>query len=529
MMRNEILERIQSEEKWDVIVIGGGATGLGTAVDAASRGFKTLLLEAYDFAKGTSSRSTKLVHGGVRYLAQGNLSLVYEALHERGRLQRNAPHLVKPLSFVVPGYKWWNMPWYGSGLVLYSLMAGKLGFGISRPITKKEALKLAPTLEPKGLMGGIIYYDGQFDDTRLAIALMRTVEDKGGVAINYMRVTELPKINGMVDGVVVQDTIGGKEYRLRAKAIINATGVFVDQVRQLDEPGSSKIISPSQGIHFVLDKSFLPGDHAIMIPKTDDGRVLFAVPWHNRVILGTTDTPVKEIKLEPRPMHEEIQYLLSHAARYLSKDPTPADVLSVYTGLRPLMKGEAGDSTASLSREHTLLVSPSGLITITGGKWTTYRKMGEVTVDKAIAVGGLPQVACVTQDLPIHGWKKEPQPEPFGVYGSDAAALKELLAEQPGWEKPLNPNLPYLAGEVVWAARYEQARTVEDFLARRTRALLLDARASQEMAPKVAELLAAELGFDAAWQTEQVRFYRELADGYLLQPAKPEAAPVTAG
>lgn len=531
MKRSELIEQLQANDQWDLIVIGGGATGLGTAVDAASRGFKTLLLEAYDFAKGTSSRSTKLVHGGVRYLAQGNVSLVYEALHERGRLQRNAPHLVKPLSFVVPGYKWWNLPWYGSGLVLYSLMAGKLGFGISKPVSKKEALRLAPTLEPNGLLGAITYYDGQFDDTRLAIALMRTIQDKGGVAINYLRVTELTKTNGKVDGVVAQDTLGSQEFRLKAKAVINATGVFVDQVRQLDEPGASKLISPSQGIHFVLDKSFLPGDHAIMIPKTDDGRVLFAVPWHNRVILGTTDTPVKEVKLEPRPLHEEIQYLLNHAARYLSKDPTPADVLSVYTGLRPLMKGEAGSSTASLSREHTLLVSPSGLITITGGKWTTYRKMGEVTVDKAIAVGGLSQVACVTQEMPVHGWMKEPQAEPFAVYGSDAAALKELLAEQPGWEKPLHANLPYLTGEVVWAVRYEQARTIEDFLARRTRALLLDARASQEMAPKVAELLAAELGFDEAWQAEQVRLYRELAAGYLLQPGNTEAkaTPVTAG
>jgi glycerol-3-phosphate dehydrogenase len=528
MSRTELLERVRSTEQWDLIVIGGGATGLGTAVDAAARGYKTLLLEAYDFAKGTSSRSTKLVHGGVRYLAQGNLSLVYEALQERGRLRRNAPHLVKPLSFVVPGYKWWAQPFYGSGLMLYSLMAGKLGFGVSRPIGKKAALRLAPTLEPKGLYGGIVYYDGQFDDTRLAISLMRTIQDLGGVAVNYLPVTALTKQNGKITGVIAQDALTGQEIKLLAKAVVNATGVYVDQVRQLDEPGASKIISPSQGIHFVLDKSFLPGNHAIMIPHTDDGRVLFAVPWHNRVILGTTDTPVKEIKLEPRPLAEEIAYLLKYAARYLSKDPRPEDVLSVYTGLRPLMKGEAGASTASLSREHTLLVSEAGLITITGGKWTTYRRMGEVTVDKAIEVGGLTKVDCPTRELRLHGYQQASEPDPFGVYGSDAPALKELLAEQPGWDQPLHPNLPYLTGEVVWAARYEMARTVEDFLARRTRALLLDARASQAMAPRVAELLAAELGFDSAWQAEQVRVYRELADGYLLQPSAAPAASLPA-
>jgi glycerol-3-phosphate dehydrogenase len=341
-----------------------------------------------------------------------------------------------------------------------------------------------------------------------------------------MPVTGFTKENGKLTGVVARDTETGREFKLLGRAVVNATGVYVDQVRQFDEPSASKLISPSQGIHFVLDKSFLPGDHAIMIPKTDDGRVLFAVPWHDRVILGTTDTPIKDIELEPRPLAEEIEYLLSHAARYLTKDPKPEDVLSVYTGLRPLMKGEAGSSTASLSREHTLLVSPAGLITITGGKWTTYRRMGEVTVDKAIEVGGLDKVECGTRELRLHGYDTQPKPDPFAVYGSDAPEVKQVLAEQPGWNDLLHPKLPYRVGEVVWAARHELARTVEDFLSRRTRALLLDARASQEMAPKVAELLAAELGFDSAWQEEQVRTYRALADGYLLHPSQVPAAPL---
>lgn len=516
MRRSELLDRVRNTQQWDLIVIGGGATGLGTAVDAAARGYATLLLEAHDVAKGTSSRSTKLVHGGVRYLAQGNLALVYEALHERGRLRRNAPHVVSALPFVVPGYTWWSNPYYGAGLMLYSVMAGSLGIGFSRLVGRQEALRLAPTLEPRGLRGGVVYYDGQMDDTRLAITMLRTIEDLGGTALNYMPVTGLLKTGGKISGVSARDAETGEELTLHARVVVNATGVFADGVRKLDDPRAESMLSPSQGVHIVLDRSFLPGDHAIMIPKTDDGRVLFAVPWHNRVIVGTTDTPVKEAPLEPRPLDEEIEFLLQHAARYLSKDPTRDDVLSTFAGLRPLVKKGAGGSTAGLSREHTLIVSSSGLVTITGGKWTTYRHMAEDTVDRAIAVGGLAKAPCVTKNLRLHGYLAQPEAEPFGVYGADAAHLKRLLAEQPGWDQPLHERLPYLRGEVVWAARHEQARTVEDVLARRTRALLLDARASQEVAPQVAALLAAELGCDAAWQQTQVEEFRALSESYLL-------------
>lgn len=514
--RADLLERARAADGWDVIVIGGGATGLGTAVDAATRGYATLLLEAHDFAKGTSGRSTKLIHGGVRYLAQGNLPLVFEALRERGRLRRNAPHVVSALPFVVPGYTWWSNPYYGAGLMLYSLMAGSLGIGFSRPIGPKEALRLAPTLEPKGLRGGIVYYDGQFDDARLAITVMRTLLDAGGVALNYLPVTGLVDDGGRLTGVHARDAETDEELTLRARVVVNATGVYVDDVRRLDDPAARPMLALSQGIHLVLDRAFLPGDHAIMIPKTDDGRVLFAVPWHDRVIVGTTDTPVHDAPLEPRALPAEVAFLLAHAAHYLAKDPTADDVLSVYAGLRPLVKVDNGASTAALSREHALVVSPSGLVTITGGKWTTYRQMAEDTVDRAIEVGGLPPAACVTKNLRLHGYDEQPQPEPFGVYGNDAAALKQVLAEQPGWDQPLHPSLPYRVGEVAWAARHELARTIEDVLARRTRALLLDARASQAMAPKVVEVLAAELGFDREWQTMQVEEYRELANGYLL-------------
>lgn len=518
MQRNQLIERVRRQDQWDVVVVGGGATGLGTALDAASRGYDTLLLEAYDFAKGTSSRSTKLIHGGVRYLAQGNVSLVREALHERGRLLRNAPHLVHPVPFVVPGYRWWDTPYYGLGLILYSVLAGRLGIKFAYPITSKRVLQLAPTVKADGLVGGVVYYDGQFDDARLAIALLLTLFDQRGVALNYAPVTDLLKENGQTVGVQMHDLETKERFDIPARVVVNATGVFADELRRIDDPLAQPVLEPSQGIHLVLDRSFLPGDYAMMLPRTDDGRVLFAIPWHNRVIVGTTDTPVAQTDVEPRPQEQEISYLLDHTARYLSKAPRREDVLSVFTGLRPLVKAGDATTTAALSREHALFTSPSGLITITGGKWTTYRNMAADTVDRAIEVGSLPPRPCTTASLKLHGWEKYPVEVPFDVYGSDAPAVKRLLAEQPGWEEPLHPKLPYRTGEVVWAARHELARTVDDVLSRRTRALLLDAHASLEVAPKVAALLAAELGFDAAWQAAQMQEFAEIAQQYTVPP-----------
>jgi len=527
MSRDQMLTQLRTTERWDVIVVGGGATGLGTAVDAATRGYKTLLLEAHDFAKGTSSRSTKLVHGGVRYLAQGNISLVREALHERGLLHRNAPHLTHPLAFVIPLYRWWHGPWYGIGLRMYDLLAGKLGIGRSRLIGREEALRRAPTLESNGLRGGVVYYDGQFDDARLSITLLRSILDAGGTALNYLPVTGLLKDSaGRISGVHARDAETGEEWELSARVVVNATGVYVDTLRKMDQPDVRPMLSPSQGAHIVLDRSFLPGDSAIMIPRTDDGRVLFVIPWHGRALVGTTDTAVNEAPLEPRPLADEIEFLLSHTARYLSKDPQPNDVLSIFAGLRPLVKAGEGKRTAALSRDHSLTVMPSGLITITGGKWTTYRNMAEDTVNKAAEIGQLPKRPCVTETFRLHGWQTEPAEEPFAVYGADVPELQRVLAEQPGWDQLIHPKLPYHVGEVVWAARYEQARTVEDVLARRTRALLLDAQASQEVAPKVAQLLADELGHDEVWQQEQVATYQKLADGYLLGSSRTRATPM---
>jgi len=528
MNRGRMLERLEAgAARWDLIVIGGGATGLGTAIEAASRGYSTLLLEQSDFAKGTSSRSTKLVHGGVRYLQQGNVALVLEALRERGRLMRNAPHLVRNQSFVVPAYDWWEGPFYGAGLKVYDLLAGRLGLGPSRRLTREETLARIPTLEQAGLRGGVIYHDGQFDDARLAITLARTLADLGGTPINYMRIESLLRVRDLVFGVEARDLESGRSYALRSRAVVNATGVYCDAVRRMDDPEAAPSVTPSQGIHLVLDRSFLPGDSAIMVPHTDDGRVLFAIPWHDRVVVGTTDTPVAETPLEPRALPAEIDFLLKHAGRYLTKDPRREDILSLFAGLRPLVRNGETRDTASLSREHLVLTSGSGLVTITGGKWTTYRLMGEDAVNAAAAAAGLEAKPSLTADLRLHGYdpgaegktttsgeQAEPR-DPLRGYGSDATAVRTLIDSEPRLGAALHPRLPYLAGQVVWGVRHEMARTLEDLLARRVRALMIDARASIEAAPAAAELMARELGRDAAWTREQVRLYAALAAGYL--------------
>ena len=501
---------------WDFVIIGGGATGVGIAIDAASRGYQTLLLEQSDFGKVTSSRSTKLVHGGVRYLQQGNVSLVLEALKERGLLIQNAPHLVHNLSFVVPSYDWWEGPFYGIGLKLYDMLAGKHGFGQSKILSKEKTLEHIPTIETAGLRGGVIYYDGQFDDARLVINMAETAAGQGGALVNYMKVASLLKAKGLVSGVKAQDLETGREFAFSAKAVINATGVFADSMRVMDDPEARPMINPSQGVHIVLDRSFLPGNSAIMVPHTDDGRVLFAIPWHDRVIVGTTDTPVEDTPLEPKPLPEEIEFLLSHAARYLTKDPSLGDIMSAFAGLRPLVSHGVEDNTAAISRDHSLHISRSGLVTITGGKWTTYRKMAEDTVDHAALLAQLDPRPCVTYNLPIHGYHKNAAK--FGnlrKYGSDAPALQDLLGEDQRYSVPLHRDMPFLAGEVVWAVRHEMARTIEDFLARRRRALLLDAKASIEMAPKIADLMAEELEQDDSWKETQVKAYCEMALGYL--------------
>jgi glycerol-3-phosphate dehydrogenase len=508
---------VTGEKLWDVLVIGGGATGLGCAVDASARGHRTLLLEQHDFAKGTSSRSTKLVHGGVRYLKQGNLSLVLEALHERGLLCRNAPHLVHHLAFIVPVYSWWEGPFYGVGMKLYDGLAGRLGLGPSKRLSKEATLLRLPTIEPADLQGGVCYYDGQFDDSRLAVNLAQTIFDLDGCASNYLKVTRLIHKQGIVAGVVARDEGTGDEHEIRARVVINATGVFTDQVRKLDDPECVSMVVASQGAHLVLPRKFLPGDSAIMVPHTPDGRVLFAVPWHDRVIVGTTDERVDDITLEPMPMDEEIEFILTNASRYLSTNPTRHDVLSAFAGLRPLVKSGGSVNTAALSRDHTILISDSGLLTLTGGKWTTYRRMAEDALDQAETVGGLEKRPCRTKDLQIHG-APAPSTRNTGLeaYGADAQHIRTLAASRPELKNRIHPKLPYVAAEVVWAVREEMALTVEDVLSRRTRALLLDARASIEAAPHVARLMSQELGLNETWEHKTTGDYITVAKRHLV-------------
>jgi glycerol-3-phosphate dehydrogenase len=499
-------------------VVGGGATGMGIAVDAASRGYGVVLLEQSDFGKGTSSRSTKLVHGGVRYLQQGNLSLVIEALKERGILFKNAPHLVHDLPFVVPNYQWWEAPFYGLGLKVYDLLAGKFGFGKSVLLSPAQVLERIPTLEREGLRGGVLYHDGQFDDSRLLINLAQTAAEHGACLLNYARVSRVIKNgDGSIVGLEFRDEETGLEHELRARCVINATGPFSDTLRKQDELTAEAMISPSQGVHIVLHRSFLPGNTAIMVPHTRDGRVMFAIPWHDHVLVGTTDTPITELSLEPRPMNGEIDFLLETAKAYLAKRPARSDILSVFTGIRPLVK-TGNTNTAALSREHTITISKSGLLTIAGGKWTTYRKMAEDCVDHAVVLGRLDDRPSVTRSLALHGSQvPEDKNSALGVYGSDAALIRKLGVEHPELSTPLHPELPICGAQVVWAVRNEMARTADDVLARRTRCLFLNARTTLTVAPAVSRLIAHELGRDESWQKSQLEDFEAIAAGFKVE------------
>ena len=517
-MRTNILKQLGRQgEQWDVLVIGGGASGLGAAVEAVSRGYRTLLVERFDFAKGTSSRSTKLAHGGVRYLEQLNLTLVLDALRERGRMLRNAPHLVHDLSFVVPAYSYFSLPYYGIGLKVYEQLSGSLSMGRSELLSRNSTLEKLPGLAADGLRGGILYHDGQFDDARFAIALLRTLEDLGGTAINYVEATGLLQVGGKTAGIRARDRESGAVIELQAKVVINACGVHAEETLAFDGHTRGSLLAISQGTHFVLPHYFLPGNAALMVPKTADGRVLFAIPWHGATLVGTTDEPVDRVSDEPRAKASERDFLLDHITRYLHRTPTAAEILSVWSGQRPLVRNEDVSETAAISREHTILVSKSKLVTILGGKWTTYRRMAEDVVNRAAPLAGLKDAPSKTADLHLHGWTETGVNGDSWrkVYGSDWSEIEELSAEFPEWAEPIHPRLPFIKAEVVWAARYEMARTVEDVLARRTRALFLDARACQESAPAVASLLAQVFGRDAEWITRQVAEFHKIVTGYI--------------
>ncbi len=524
--RDDMIARLR-DETFDVLVVGGGATGLGVAVDAASRGYRTALVEAADFAKGTSSRSTKLVHGGVRYLEQLDISLVTEALRERGLLYRNAPHIVRNLPFIVPQYKWWEGPFYGAGLKAYDLLAGRMNLSPSRMLSAEQVAKEIPNVEQADLKGGVRYHDGQFDDARLAISLALTAADHGAAVANRCRVVALRKDDSHCTGAVVRDDSAGgdgAEFEIRARVVVNACGIFADEIRRLDEPEVDRVIEPAQGVHLVLDRSFQPSDTAIMVPHTDDGRVLFVIPWHHRVVVGTTDTPMKSPSLEPRALPDEVEFILRNANRYLAKDPMPGDVKSVFAGMRPLVHpGGADGPTKSISRNHEVFVSESGVVTIVGGKWTTYRKMAEDTMKHVMSVGGLDERPCTTESLRVHAALERddpdlPEHDPHRMYGSDAAIVAAIAEADPSLARPLHHDLPYTGAEIAFAARHEMALDLDDALSRRTRCMLLDAHAAAEIAPAAATIMAAELGRDQAWIDSEVANFHRLAVGYMLEP-----------
>lgn len=518
--REDLLEQLKAAENWDAIIIGGGATGLGVALDCATRGYKTLLLEQVDFAKGTSSRSTKLVHGGVRYLAQGNIDLVREALYERGLMLQNASHLVSNQSFIIPNYRWWDNFFYTVGLKVYDFLAGKLSFGKSIRIKKAETISRLSTLKTEKLKGGVVYHDGQFDDSRLAVNIAQSCIENGATVLNHFKVKNLQKNeNGIVNGVIAIDNETRVEYELNAKVVINATGVFSDEVLQMDNVSAENSIRPSQGIHLVFDNSFLPGNDAIMIPKTDDGRVLFLVPWHNRVVVGTTDTLLDSHSLEPKALDKEINFVLETANRYLNKEASKDDVLSIFAGLRPLAAPkDKSEKTKEISRSHKIIVSDSELVTITGGKWTTYRRMAQDTVNKIIDLNKLPKAECKTRDLKIHGSNGTvDRANHLYVYGTDQKGIAEIVKENPVFGELLHPRLEFIKAEVIWAVRHEMARTIDDVLARRVRILFLDAKAAVEIAPMVGELLRVELNETDDWRAAQISDFIKIADQYILK------------
>jgi len=547
MNRQRMLTALQAEDKpWDVVVIGGGATGLGTALEAATRGYRVALLEGHDFAQGTSSKSTKLIHGGVRYLRQGQINMVRQSLHERGRLQRNASHVVHSRKFVIPSYQLGGRFYFYAGMKAYDLLAGSLGFEPSRLLSTAETLDALPTLNPHGLHGGVAYADGQFDDARLALALAQTSVDHGGVVLNYAPVVRLIKQGGRVAGVIARDQETGSEVEVAGRVVVNATGVLGETIMDLDSTSDKLVaatpdeisrpqtrregprIVASQGTHLVLPRKFCPGNAAMLIPHTDDSRVLFAIPWHGRTLFGTTDQRVDTISLEPRPLSHEIDYLLEHAGRYLTQPPEKSDILSVFSGLRPLVGSTPASSaqrrgTAQLSREHEIYTSPSGLLTIIGGKWTTYRKMGQDVVDLAERIGSLKGQPSRTAHLALHGaplnahrssWEAADD-DPMAIYGTERASVLELAERDARYSQPLSPQLPYIFAQVAWGVEHEMARTVEDILARRLRALLLDARACLAAAEPVASLMQQLLKQDLNWRNQQVQSIKALVSNYL--------------
>lgn len=506
MVRATMIEQLNAANQWDLVIIGGGATGVGSALDAAARGYKTLLIEGSDFAKGTSSRSTKLVHGGVRYLQQGNIKLVREALRERGNLLKNAPHLTSVQPFIVPVFSVWEKLFYGFGLKFYDLLSGKLSLGKTSILSARETIQKFPSINKKKLLGGILYYDGQFDDSQLVIEIAATASNKGATILNYFKATGFIKTAGKITAVQCTDTLTNETYEIKTKAVINATGVFTNSILQMDDAINHNLVSPSQGTHLVINSNFFPTKDAMMIPKTDDGRVLFAVPWKNKIIIGTTDTPINTTSLEPKALEEEIDFLITHINRYNTIQITRNDVNSIYVGLRPLVKQKYKVNSALISREHHLNISKSGLVTITGGKWTTYRKMAADAVDNACFSGKLIKQICTTSQIAI------------GNLNEKIILLQSIIKEDSNLNNRLDSNYEFTKADVVFAVKHEMAMTIEDVLARRNRLLFLDAKVAIQVAPIVASIMAKYLSKEKKWEMEEVENFTTMAKQYILVP-----------
>ena len=531
--RGALIGALKKGEIFDLLVVGGGATGCGIALDAATRGLRTALVEQGDFASGTSGRSTKLVHGGVRYLEAAFLhadpvqfNLVCDALHEREILLRIAPHLCRRLAFVIPAYGWLEIPYLLSGLKLYDLLAGKSGLGASRMLGAEEALLLAPMLKRRGLKGGLLYYDGQFNDARMNLALALGALREGAAAVNYLQAVGLCKEKGRVVGARVRECFTGETWEIRARCVVNACGPSGDALRSMDEPDAAPLLSVSSGVHIVLDRRFAPPETGITIPKTEDGRVLFLLPWQGHCLVGTTDRPAEPCE-HPAAEEQDVDYLLRHLQRHFDLKVERADVRAVWAGLRPLLGTAGVRGTAELARDHQLSVSSSGLISIFGGKWTTYRKMAEDTVDFAVQQEGLtPGNGCCTDRIVLPGgenFRFEAEQElqaGFDLTAEEARHLSSAYGDRAeevalhcrleGRER-LAAGHPYLRGELLWAVRREMVQCPVDFLARRIPLALLDLEAARTAVPYVLEVLAAELGWDEGrLAREREEVYRRL-------------------
>ncbi|HVG04420.1 MAG TPA: glycerol-3-phosphate dehydrogenase/oxidase [Burkholderiaceae bacterium] len=465
--RERLLAQLRERREWDVVIIGGGATGLGIALDASARGFRTALIEARDFASGTSSRSTKLIHGGVRYLAQGNVKLVREALSERALLLANAPRLVRPLKFIVPCYRLLEREFMRVGLGIYDALAGRQGIGDTHWLSRAETIARLPGVKTHGLLGGVEYWDAQFDDARLAIALMRTAVRTGAVAVNYVEAERIDIAGGRVGAIVAHDVLSAERFELRAKVVFNTTGVWADQVRRQLDATAAPLTVVSRGSHIVVPSSFLPGAAGMMIPRTTDGRVLFAIPWRERLMIGTTDVAANGPTWTPEASEAEIDFILATARSYLQAAPSAGDVLATFAGLRPLFSPRAAHATKTISREHAIVIERQNLITVIGGKWTTYRKMALDALNQAATAGLLDARLCTTAGITLDVDES--------VEAACSAAEASVLAG----------GGADIASYVRLAARHEQAHRGEDVIARRLRVESIDRAAALKAMPAV--------------------------------------------